>query len=360
MRVVAEYMLREFWKWFLLLMGIFLFIYLLVDFLDRVDNYIEYRSTLVEVLTYYACRMPFIILQVSTISVLLAVIITLTLMNRNNEIVALKAAGVSVYRLSIPMILTGLLISLITFAVTEGVVPQANAKAYQLWHHDMRHNEAVQAYFGRFKGWYRSERAIYNVRRLRTMQQVVEGVSLFFFDNDYNLTRRVEAELGIFDKGRWRFENGVDKVIGPDGNFKVERFKSKEILLPESPKAFQYVDKSADQMSLVELDNYINQLDREGYDTLPYRVDRQVKFALPFVAAILALIATPISLRQSKDVSLPKAVIVGLGVAFSYLVTVGLCRSLGMAGTLPMLLAAWLPNLLYGLVGAYLLVSLRQ
>ena len=361
MRVITQYALREFWRYFLLLLGIFLFVYLLVDFLDRVDNFIEYHSTAREVLAYYAFRMPWILLQSCAVAVLLAVIVSLSLMHRHNEITALKAAGISIFRLSLPFLLTALFISLITFVLSEGVVPLLNARAAQLWTYDMRHNEPEnKAAFKRFKGWYRSERGIYQVRIIHGQDEVLEGVGLYFFDDDFHLTRRVDAWQGRYEDGEWTFIQGTDKVIGPDGLFKVDRFQRRTIFLPEKPADFAYTEKTADQMSLPELEAYIAQLRREGYETTAYQVDRQVKFSLPFVCTVLTLLAIPLTLRQSREASMARSVGLGVAVVFIYLVFFGLSRSLGQAGTLPVVLAAWLPNLVFGLSGAYLLVTLRQ
>jgi len=360
-RVLVQYLLGEFWRYFLLFLGIFVFVYLLVDFLDRIDNFIEYRSTGREVLAYYVCKMPFILLQTSAVSVQLAVIVTLGLMHRHNEIVVLKAAGFSIYRLSLPLILVSVFISLITFSLAEGVVPQANLKAHELWYFDMRHNEArSKARFSRYKGWYRSERAVYNIRRFLPNRNIIEGVSLYFFDDKYNLTRRVDAQRAVYQDGVWRFHQGTDKTIGPDGVFKVDSFEDKVLVLPEKPADFQYTEKTADQMSLAELDAHIAQLGREGYDTTAYRVDRQVKFSLPFVCAVLTVLAVPLTLRLNREASMAQGVGLGIGVAFVYLVFFGLSRSLGHSGNMPIFMAAWLPNIVFTLTGLYLLVSLRQ
>lgn len=361
MRVVTEYMLREFWRYFLLLSGIFMFVYLLVDFLDRIDNYIEYHSTFRDILMYYVYRLPWIVLQMTAVSVLLSVIITLSLMSRNNEIVALKAAGVSVYRLAVPFLLVSLFISLITFALAEGVVPHTNARASQMWYYEMRHyKQNSDTYEGKFKGWYRSDHAFYNVDRMRKHDQVVEGVSLYFFDKNFRLTRRVEAETARYGPRGWVFYNGMDKAIGQGGTFKVDRFAERSILLPESIEAFRYAEKSADEMSLGELNEYIKNLREEGYDTTAYRVDRQVKFSLPLFTFVLTLLAIPLALRQAREASLAQAIGLGVAVTFAYIVIFGLARSLGLSGTLPVFLAGWLPTIIFTLAGTYLLVNLRQ
>jgi len=362
MRIVVDYMLKEFFRYFLLLLSIFTFIYLLIDFLDHIDNFIEYRSTAREVALYYLYKTPFIVLQMSAISVLLAVIITFSTMSRNNEIMALKAGGVSVFRLSTPFILVGLFISLLNFALAEGVVPEANVRVNRLWSHEMRHEQGrpQQDKNLRYKGWYRAERAIYNVRRFRDRGGEIEGVSLYFFDENFKLSRRVDARRGIYEDGQWIFFDGTDKVIGPRGHFKTSTFDRKPILLQVKPEDFRYEEKTADQMSLAELDSFIARLRREGYDTTYYRIDRQVKFSLPFVCTVLTLLAIPLTLRQPKEAAMARSAAMGVGVAFAYLAFFAISRSLGHSQTLPIILAAWLPNIVFSLSGAYLLVTLRQ
>lgn len=362
MRIVIDYMLKEFFRYFLLLLSIFTFIYLLIDFLDHIDNFIEYRSRAGEVALYYLYKTPFIVLQMSAISVLLAVIITFSIMNRNNEIMALKAGGVSVFRLTAPFILVGLFISLLNFALAEGVVPEANVRVNRLWSYEMRHEEGrpKQDKNLRYKGWYRAEKAIYNVRRFRAQAGVIEGVSLYFFDDNFKLTRRVDARRGVYEDDQWIFFQGTDKVIGPKGVFKTSNFERKPILLQVKPEDFRYEEKTADQMSLAELDSFIARLRREGYDTTYYRIDRQVKFSLPFVCTVLTLLAIPLTLRQPKETGMARSAAIGVGMAFAYLAFFAVSRSLGHSQTLPIALAAWLPNIVFTLSGAYLLVTLRQ
>ena len=361
MTTISRYVLATFLRYYGLLCGMFVFIYLLVDFLDRVDNFIEYRSTVHEVLLYFAYKMPFIILQMSSVSVMLAVVVTFSMMHRHNEIVALKAGGVSVYRLSWPVLLAAGFISLMTFVLAEGVVPQANLRSWQLWEYEMHHEERdQQQYYRHFKGWYRSEHGIYNIRRFLKQDEVLEGVSLYFFDDSFSLVRRVDAYRGRFQGDDWHFTDGVDKTIGQGGVFRMEKFQERTVVLPERPEDFHHVTKSADQMSLKELEAHIVQLAREGYDPTPYVVDRQVKFSLPFVSAVLTLLVIPLTLRHSRDSSLVVGVGTGVAVAFAYLVFFGLSRSFGLSGTLPPALAAWLPNMVFGLVGLYFFATLRQ
>ena len=362
MRIIVDYMLKEFLRYFFLLLSIFTFIYLLIDFLDHIDNFIDYKSRWFEIAEYYLYKTPFIILQMSSISVLLAVIITFAVMHRHNEITALKASGISVFRVTIPFILLGLFISLANFVLAEGLVPAANVRVNQLWRYEMRHEESrAQAVSeARYKGWYRAERAIYNVRRFRDKPGVIEGVSLYFFDEEFKLTRRVDAQRGVYQDGMWTFYSGTDKTIGDKGHFKTADFEEKQILLQVKPEDFQYEEKTADQMGLAELDAFIAQLKREGYDTTYYRIDRQVKFSLPFVCTVLILIAIPLTLRQNREAVMARGAAIGVGVAFAYLAFFAISRSLGHSQTLPIVLAAWLPNIVFSLTGAYLLVTLRQ
>ncbi len=362
MRIIVEYMIKEFLRYFLLLLSIFTFIYLLIDFLDHIDNFIDYRSQWTEVAEYYLYKTPFIVLQMSSISVLLSVIITFAVMHRNNEITAIKASGISVFRVTTPFILLGLFISLINFVLAEGMVPAANARVSELWSYEMHHEEnRPQAESQqRYKGWYRAERAIYNVRRFRDRAGVIEGVSLYFFDDDFKLNRRVDARRGVYKDGMWTFYHGTDKTIGDKGHFKTSSFAEKQILLQAKPEDFKYEDKTADQMSLAELDAFISKLEREGYDTTYYQIDRQVKFSLPFVCTVLILIAIPLTLRQNRETVMAKGAAIGVGVAFAYLAFFAISRSLGHSQTLPIVLAAWLPNIVFSLTGAYMLVTLRQ
>lgn len=360
MKIISEYILRELGRYFSLFLGLFMFIYLLIDVLDRVDNFIEYKSTMAEIGLYFLCKLPMIVLQMSAVSLMLSVIVTLCLLNRHNEFTALKASGISAFRLTLPLVLIGLFISLVNFTLSEGVIPKASSRAWELWNYEMRHNKPKHTLYKRFKGWYRSEGAIYHIRRLQQPENILHGVALFFFDHDFNLNRRVYAHRAEHDKEGWTFIDGLDKTIFQGGLFKTERFDRRRILIPEKGRDFAYIERGADQMSLAQLDRHIQQLSQEGYETRPYKVDRQLKFAMPFVSAILTLLAVGLTLRHRHDDSIARVIAEGVAVAFAYLVVVGISRSLGQSGALPILIAVWLPNIFFALIGAYWLVTIRQ
>jgi lipopolysaccharide export system permease protein len=109
-------------------------------------------------------------------------------------------------------------------------------------------------------------------------------------------------------------------------------------------------------MNLVELGDYIRTTESEGYDATPYRVDWHAKIAFPLVCIIMAVIAATIAGRGRRGENLVIVVVTGIGLAFCFWVLHGFSLSLGYAGMLPPLVAAWLPNMIFFLTAAVLLL----
>jgi lipopolysaccharide export system permease protein len=215
----------------------------------------------------------------------------------------------------------------------------------------------VQVNSQRHNVWLKGQRAIYHIQFFDPVKAQAFDVSLNFFDADFKLMRRIDARAGVFVDDQWVFQDVMEQKRNPgDGAYAVQFFEQLAVVLDFEPEDLKQVVKESDAMSFLELAEYIETAESEGYDATSYRVDLHAKIAYPLVCIILSVIAVSIAGRGRRGENLAIVVVTGIGLAFCFWVLHGFCLSLGYAGMLPPLVAAWLPNLTYFFAAVALLL----
>jgi lipopolysaccharide export system permease protein len=357
MGILAKYFCKEFFKFFIFCHLIFLTIFLAIDFIQKIDNFIEANAAKSAMLAYFLYKTPFIIVQMVPVAALISVIVTFSLMKKNNEITALKASGVSVFRLSLPVMVASACLAIAVFLFSEFIVPYASSKSEGIWNKEVKKREQKR-FYGRGHIWYRGDNAIYWIRHFDGKLKVMNEITFYFFDDSFHLIKRIEARRAIWTGDTWRIEEGSIQVPGNGGTYDFKAFKKMDLNLPERPEVFLRPVKRPEEMSYWQLKRFAEGVRLEGYNASRYLVDMNIKLAFPLISLVMVLIGIPITLGLKKG-GTPLAVCVGIGVCFLYLVNMGFARSLGISGVLPPELAAWLANLIFLLLGIYLMMRLE-
>ncbi len=357
MTILTRYVSKEFLKLFSLCLLILLVIYLTVDLIQKIDDFIEAGATKSAMAGYFLCKIPYIIVQMVPVGTLLSVIILFSLMKKNNEITALKASGVSIFRISLPVFWVSLGLSGFVFLFSEFIVPQASTRSQEIWNHDVKKRDRERLY-GRGHIWYKARNAIYWIERFNEADNMMEGPVFYFFDDSFRLKKRIEGKSATWHQGRWIVRHGTVQEAEKGGGYGFRRFQKLELKIPETPDAFLRPAKRPEEMSYWQLKRFAREVRREGYNPTRYLVDMNIKLAFPLVSLVMVLIGLPVTLGL-KGGGTPLAVCIGIGVCFLYLINLGVARSLGLSGILPPHLAAWSANLIFSLLGVYLLMNLE-
>ena len=171
-------------------------IYVIVDFFQKLDDFMEAGLPLTRALLFLGLKVPSIVAQFIPVCVLLAVLITFSLMNRHNEIVALKSSGVSIYYLVKPVFTIGLLFSVLLFFFSEITVPLTIAKANRIWLGEVKKKPAVTVKQKNI--WIKNNRSISHIKYYNPGRQSVFGVTLHYFDDDFRVIRRLDGHRRFF------------------------------------------------------------------------------------------------------------------------------------------------------------------
>jgi len=358
MKVLHKYIFKEFFILFILCLFIFLSLFLVIDFVQKIDNFVEAGASKSVVFYYFFYKTPYIIVQMIPVATLLAIIILLCIMKKNNEVMAMKACGIDILKPSQYIITISLLISVFSFLLSEIIVPYASSKSNEIWDVEVDKQDPTRFYGGN-QIWYKSHNAIYWIRHFDGVEKIMQNPTFYFFDKDFRLVKRIEGKRGIWEEGVWKIEEGIIQEAREDGDYKLTKFADLFLEIAETPDTFIRRIIEPEDMSYQQLKRYAETIGNEGYDNTGYLVDLNLKLAFPLISLVLAFIGIPVAL-ELKIGGTPLAVSVGVSLCFLYMVIMGFSRSLGLSGILPPILSAWTANLIFILFGIHLMMNLER
>jgi lipopolysaccharide export system permease protein len=359
MRIISHYISKEFLKMTLLCLGIFVFIYLLVDIMEKLNDFNDAGVAGPFIIRYFVYTIPSIVNQMIPVAILMGTQLTFGFFSKNNQLIAFKSSGISMVRLSFPIILLSIAATLLILILGEILVPLTNARAAEIWNYKVKKKEP-RAVLLQEKIWYKGDQSIYSFHNFNFKEDSGEEISLFFFDAKFNLRSRLDAQRVVWRNGAWIFQNGLYQSFPEDGSYLSQPFNQKILLLPETPDDLRTMEKSSEEMTYPELRAYIKRIEREGYDATRYIVEKQIRLAFPVVCIVMVLFGISLALRKEKGIGIAQGIVGSLLVAFVYWIFFGFSRSLGLSGTFPPLWAAWSGNILFLMIGGYLLLNIKQ
>lgn len=348
MTVLDRFISKEYLKLFLLILISFLSLYLIVDFFDRMRMFMSNNATLFQIISYVISKIPMIISQIIPAAALIAALMTFGSMSRDNEIVAMKANGISLYRTAAPVLIISVIICIFSFLISEFIIPHTNQIADRILYVNIQKKQTL-GIFKQNQIWYRGKNAIYNFRMFDPETSTIKGITINYLNKKFELTMRIDAEMAEWKEKQWTFYNLLITKFNTGGDFpSIERAATKVIELPEKPSDFTSIQKDADKMGFFELKKYIKKIKSEGYDTTRYLVDLHGKIAFSVVSVLLAVIGISFSLKSSaRSGSIGRSIGTGIIIGFSYWLVFAFTMSLGRSGALTPFIAAWFANFLF-------------
>jgi len=353
--LLGQYLQREFLRTFGIALLLFVLIFLLADFFDRFDTVLRHDPSLLAILQTFALKLPIVVTQVAPVAALAASVIALGLLARHHEIVALKACGISRWQMIIPLVIVGILISVASLTWNEFAVPAAARRWHTVWNRDIKGRKSSSVFAGR-EIWYRGAGGLYNFQRVRLGRRSLLGVTIYELDEDFTPRRIITAQRALWTGREWALEGAETTSIDETGP-QVTPGTPEGFRLPETLDDFRVVDIEPEAFSFGMLREQIRVLQAKGIDTSESWVDLYLKLALPTASIVMILIGVPLAIRIGRSRSLGSALVLAVAIGFTYFMVVGFARALGQNGTLPPLLAAWISNVVFTLVGVFLILG---
>jgi len=362
-RILDEYVVREFLNTFLLVLSGFVLLMLIFTFFDLVGDILRNHIPLTTVGAYLVNLTPDMLYNITPLAVLIAVLVTFGVLNRNSEIIAMKATGVSLYRLVIPIVSIAAVLSIGLFLFDQYYLPQANRKQEAL--RNIIKGKPPQTVSHPEHNWIFGEPRpgepgrIFYYEFYDPDRMEFANLSVFEFDpSTFSLTRRIFAARVYRDKhdDAWQFQGGWVRDMNTVETTSYREFRQTEFSeIHEAPGYFTKENLQSQEMNFGQLDSYIHDLQQSGFDTMRLRVALWHKLAYPLIAIVMAVLAIPFALSMGRRGSL-SAIAIAIGVALAYWVVDNLFGAMGNVNYLPAAMAAWSSDALFALVGGYLLL----
>jgi LPS export ABC transporter permease LptG/LPS export ABC transporter permease LptF len=357
--ILDDYVLRSFIGYLVLILASFLVLVMIFEFFELLSDIVKNKIALVTVGQYLMNVVPSVVDIVTPLSVLLAVLVTFGLMQKSNEITAMKATGISIYRASVPILVVALLLAGGVFLLEQYYLPYANKQVETL--RNIIKRKPAQTYLRPDRKWiFGQNNTIYYYEFYDADRDQFGSISSFEFDpHTFQITKRIYAARAHWEEGlqKWVFENGWVRAFRGDA---IQNFNSFDVStfaeLNEPPTYFKKEVRQSSEMNYEELRNYIHDLQQSGFDVVRLRVQLQKKLAFPLITLVMAVLAVPFALSAGRRGALT-GVAVALGIAVVYWITSGLFEAMGNVSQLPPALAAWSPDVIFCLAGGYLVLK---
>ncbi|MBI5588048.1 MAG: LPS export ABC transporter permease LptG [Deltaproteobacteria bacterium] len=357
MKILERYILAEFAKLLLISVLSFMVLFIMVDLFENMDNLMKHGVPLFSSVFFFIYKVPFIMVQISPVAVLIAVLLSLGLFSRHGEITAVKAGGVRLLRVLLPLLVSGLLISIAVIIINESVTPAALKKVdafRQQWF-------GIQgSAFGKEGMWVRTSRGIFNIRQIDLEKNELRGFTLYEIEKPFNLKRRIHSKVVEWKDGKWVTAGATVWNFNEKGEAAKQEVGAIEVTGLMEPGDLADVENLQKNMGFMELRRYIQGLEADGYDASRYRIDLYGKVAFPLVNFIMVLMGIPFALKTGRHGGIAVGVGLSVVIAFSYWVVFAVTRSLGQTGMIPPMLSAAFPDILFFAVGALMYGYVRQ
>ena len=354
------YLLRSFLYYFFLLTIGFILLFEVFTFFELLDDIAQHRTRLLDVINYFVYLSSYLFYQLAPLAALVAVLVTLGIMTKNNELVAFKAGGISLYRISLPLLLAGLMLTGALIALDDTYLPYANQRQDAL--RNQIKGRPAQTYYQPRGQWIFGQKAkVYNYEFFDPDQQLFGNLNVFELDPaTFEIQRRVYAARAHWDNLQrvWILESGWLRDFDHGQVSHYQPFLAYALKeLNEPPSYFNREVRQSYQMTWWELRQYISDLRQAGFDVARLSVQLQKKLSFPLIAPIIILLAIPFSILVGTRGAIG-GLATGVAIAIVYWAASALTEAMGSVGQLPPLLAGWAPDTIFGFLGLYFFLKM--
>jgi lipopolysaccharide export system permease protein len=357
--ILSRHIFKEFIRIFLTVLIGILVVYLCIDFLQKADRFIKYKATIAQVAAYLLYNLPSMAASSLPIAALMAALLSLGNLSRYNEIIAMRAGGVSLAKIIAPVLGAGLLISAVGFFNNEYIMPAYTARANLIKNVEIEKKQQ-RVVFQQRKLWLRGpDNSIANIDLISPDRNEMIGINIFKLAPDFTVRERIKADSLMWENGAWRLKHAQKFMISGD-TVRAASAEGEVFNIVDSPDDLGMIVKSSEEMNFSELWDYVKRLKMSGYEATRYEVDLYSKLSFPLSSLLMVMIATPLSLQKVRSGGLGKGIALAVLIAFAYWGLVSVGTALGRSGALPPLEAAWIANILFASASLYILFRMQR
>ncbi|MSN26287.1 MAG: LPS export ABC transporter permease LptG [Geobacter sp.] len=359
MSILSRYIAGTWLRLFALCLGSFVSIYLVLDMMDKIPRYLRVGASMGDITGFFLNKLPEMVGQTAAFSTLMATLLTLGLLSRSSEITAMRSCGISLMRISFPMLLLGMLISALLLVNAELIIPASYQKMDYIERVKIK-KQGVNAVFKLNNIWYRNDRMILQAMAFDPQKSMLKGVTIWTMDDSLNPVSRIDAERAEFKDGHWTLKQLQVKDFSTDVGYRATVVPSMEVAINLKVDDLKVLDNNADNLSYGKLRDYAENLQRGGFQAFRYLTMMHSKLSTPFAAFVMVLLGIPFAMKNSRSGGVALGIGASVGIGFGYFVINAVLLSYGRSGVLPALPAAWGANLIFSLVGVWMAMTVKR
>ncbi len=357
MKVVDKYIISELLKVFTICLTGFIFVFLLVELTDKIKYYFQYTPPGMLMFKYFLVKIPGYLFFAVPMSILLGGMLSLSMLAKNSELIAMQAGGIDPLSIGKPVMLFSVLAGVLMFIANETVIPWSNRYSEYIQNVQIA-GKAEKTFFSSDHMWLRSSDSITRIQRFDKSNNVLEQVSVLRWDSNYDFVDRLFADKAKWWQNHWVFY-GVNRIFrDKDGRYVVESLPNMVGPLKKAPEEFDQPEIPTKEMNLAQLGSHIDTMVSEGQNPTRFIVDWHDKIAFPVVCLIMGVLSVPFPVGAGpRRGGLASGLALSLVIGFSYWIAHSMFLALGHGGYLPAIVAAWGANMIFGPLALMLLLK---
>ncbi len=364
MQILDKYIIKNFLIPFFYCLALFIFLYIIIDLFGHLDEILKHSVPILILQKYYLSMIPFVIMHTAPVAALISTIYLISTMNKYDEITAMRAAGINIFRILTPFICIGLAISIVIFAVSEKLLPPSMKNAQSIKENyiekEQKDKTKSKKVISNIALYGKNDKLIF-IEELDIHNNIASGITLLDQGKNGNIVAKTSAREGKWIDSKWRFLDILIYGLDEDGMVAGTPlfFEEKDVAM-EKPEELISKGTNYEFMSFKDLSIYIQNFSNTSPAIIQrLSVDLHQKISLPFMNLVVILIgaAFAMKIKQRGRTTAIMGMGMGLVIGFIYYTLMATCVALGKGGILTPLLSAHLANIIFGLIG---IMSIRN
>lgn len=356
MNIINRYVLRQFIRYMVICLGVSIFIYVVINLFDNLGKFLGKNATATDIFVYYLYLTPSYATLLIPVASMIAVFLVFGIMTKHRELLVLKTSGMSMNNFFNLFLVTGAVIAVGTFLFQETLGVWSQTKLIEHEQTQINRRPIRTTSWRRDFFYYGENRWIYYVRKFDGINNTLDNITLWQTTEDNRIKQRIDAPFGRYDS-IWILEAATVRQFDTLGKETVTKHSLLKMpQLEEKPSDFLKKIKPVEEMNFAEIAAFVKKRQRAGQDITKEEVELNYRFSYPIITIILLLITLSISTVLRRG-GIAVGLGISIGLSFMYWGFIQSSRAYGVAGILNPIIAAWLPNVVFGLLGVILILK---
>ena len=360
MSTLDRYILKIFIKNLLLVLTTLIALYSLIEFLEKVDDFIENEAAFKYYLLYPLINLPVVIANSLPMATLLATFATIGGLSRTSQLTAMMSSGISFLRIGRPLFYAGAILSVLVIIGNLWLVPWSSRETNFIRKTEIPGKEQKEAVARDI--YFRDGNRIISATSAFPSRELIVGLTVIEFNDDFLPVRRIQAQRAKYAiEGRWNLEKAVEWGFVPETRAisYFREHKSLKFDLQREPSDMVQLWDRPEDLPVSELNRLTSKLKNEGYDPRAYQVEVEMRYAKAAIPLIMVLLGIPFALQRGRNASFSFGVVVSLIIFAIYFILYAVFAVFGAIAILPPVVAAWSANVLMALIGSWLFLRIQ-